>query len=62
MLFIKCRINKTQITCLDIIINPKKCIELFSNWNSMGNIKFIIFQPGAESKELDEWCQNKGLD
>ena len=44
---------------VDLCINPKKGYDLLKN--SSFNFKGVLIQPGAESKEIKELLEEKGI-
>lgn len=49
-----------NIDAIDLCIHPKKGLELVKEANDLG-IKNILIQPGAESKEILDFCNDNDI-
>ncbi|CAB1255159.1 CoA-binding protein [Clostridium sp. MT-14] len=51
----------SKIHVLDLCINPSKGIDIVKIANEAGVDKILV-QPGAESQEILDFCNNNGID
>lgn len=49
-----------KIDVIDLCINPSLGIEIIKEANKL-NIDKVLVQPGAESKEILDYCKNNGI-